>query len=77
MGAFFAPWIVLSQAIFPSNRSDDEAGGLILTVYLATFLYYGTAGFFSVRRTRRVRDGSRIGAACGGLGGLLAPNDWQ
>jgi hypothetical protein len=57
MGALFAPVIVLSQAIFPSSRSDDEAGGLILGVYLATFVYYGTAGFLGVRKSLQARDG--------------------
>jgi hypothetical protein len=37
MAAVFEPFIVQSKAIFPSNRSDDEAGGLILAVYLLTF----------------------------------------
>jgi hypothetical protein len=72
MGALFAPFIVLSQAIFPSNRSDDEAGGLILAVYLATFVYYGTAGFLGVRKSLQVRDGIRIGALTALLGmGLI------
>jgi hypothetical protein len=56
MGALFAPVSVLSQAIFPSNRSDDEAGGLILVAYLATFVYYGTAGFLGVRKSLQARE---------------------
>ena len=72
MGALFAPFIVLSQAIFPSNRSDDEAGGLILVAYLATFVYYGTAGFLGVRKSRQARDGIRVGALTALLGmGLI------
>ena len=73
MGALFAPVNVLSQAIFPSNRSDDEAGGLILAVYLATFVYYGTAGFLGVRKSIfMVPVFGVIGAASGGFGSLLA-----
>ena len=71
MGAFFAPLIVLSQAIFPSNRSDDEIGGWILAIYLASFVYYGTAGFLGVRRSLRVWDGVRIGALTAILGMAL------
>jgi hypothetical protein len=71
MGAFFVPLIVLSQAIFPSNRSDDEIGGWILAIYLATFVYYGTAGFLGVRRSLRVWDGVRIGALTAFLGMAL------
>ena len=72
MGACFAPWIVLSQAVFPSNRSDDEFGGLILSVYLATFVYYGAAGVFSVRKSNRIRDGLRVGAVTAVIGmGLI------
>src|SRR5215831_4349656 len=72
MGALFAPFIVLSQAIFPSNRSDDEAGGLILAVYIATFVYYGTAGFLGVRKSLQAQDGIRVGALTALLGmGLI------
>ena len=73
MGACFAPLILLLH-VFPSNRSDDEFGGLILSVYLATLLYYGAAGFFSVRKSGHVRDGMRIGAitAVIGLGLIIA-----
>ena len=62
MGAVFLPLIVLSQAVFPSTRSDDEFGTIIRCIYLATFLYYGTSGFLAVRRSGRPRDGIRIGA---------------
>ena len=68
MGACFAPLIVLSQAVFPSNRSDDEFGELILFVYLATFVYYGATGFFSVRKSNHLRDGMRIGAITAVIG---------
>jgi hypothetical protein len=72
MGACFAPLIVLSQAVFPSNRSDDEFGGLILSVYLATFIYYGAAGVISVRKSNRIRDGLRVGAVTAVIGmGLI------
>jgi hypothetical protein len=72
MGALFAPFIVLSQAIFPSNRSDDEAGGLILAIYLATFVYYGAAGFLGVQKSLQARDGIRVGALTALLGmGLI------
>jgi hypothetical protein len=71
MGALFLPLIVLSQAVFPSTRSDDEFGSLILAVYLATFLYYGTAGFLGARRTGRPRDGARIGALTAVVGMAL------
>jgi hypothetical protein len=37
VGALFVPIIVLVH-IFPSNRSDDELGGWIPAIYLATFL---------------------------------------
>jgi len=67
MGAFFVPLIGLLH-IFPSNRSDDEIDGWIFAIYLATFLYYGTAGFLSVRRSQRVWDGVRIGAFTALLG---------
>ena len=60
------------RAVFPSNRSDDEFGGLILSVYLATLLYYGAAGFFSVRKSGHVRDGMRIGAITAVIGLGLA-----
>jgi hypothetical protein len=74
MGALFLPLIVLSQAVFPSTRSDDEYGAMILCVHLAIFLYYGTAGFLGVRRSGRLRDGIRIGAltALVGIGLILA-----
>ena len=74
MGAVFLPLIVLSQAVFPSTRSDDEAGPLILGVYLATFLYYGAAGFWGARQSGRARDGIRIGAltALVGMGLVIA-----
>src|SRR5215468_3770994 len=74
MGALFLPLIVLSQAVFPSTRSDDEVGPLILGVYLATFLYYGAAGFWGARRSGRSRDGIRIGAltALIGMGLVIA-----
>src|SRR5215510_6989269 len=62
MGALFLPLIVLIKVVFPSTRSDDEAGPLILAVNLATFLYYGAAGFWCARRSGRSRDGIRIGA---------------
>jgi hypothetical protein len=71
MGAFFAPFIVLSKVIFPSNRSDDEIGGLIGAIYLATFVYYGTAGFLGVRKSLRAWDGIRIGALTALLGSYL------
>src|SRR5262249_17904054 len=63
-----------SQAIFPSNRSDDEAGGLILAIYLATFVYYATAGFLGVRKSLQARDGIRVGAltALVGMGLIIA-----
>lgn len=48
--------------VFPSTRSDDEYGTTILWIYLATFLYYGTAGFLGARRSGRPRDGIRISA---------------
>jgi hypothetical protein len=70
MGAFFVPLIGLLH-IFPSNGSDDEHDGLILAIYLATFLYYGTAGFLGVRRSLRVWDGVRIGAMTAILGVAL------
>ena len=71
MGAFFVPLIVLSQAVFPSNRSDDEIGGWILAIHLATFVYYGAAGFLGVRRSLRLWDGVRIGALTACLGTAL------
>jgi hypothetical protein len=72
MAALFAPIIVLSKVIFPSNRSDDEIGGLILAIYLATFIYYGTVGFLGVRKSLQVRDGIRVGALTALLGmGLI------
>jgi hypothetical protein len=67
MGAFFVPLIVLSQAVFPSNLSDDEIGGWILAIHLATFVYYGTAGFLGIRRSLRLWDDVRIG----GFDGML------
>ena len=74
MGALFMPLIVLSQVVFPSTRSDDDFGGLILGVYLATFLYYGAAGFLGARGSGRPRDGARIGAltAVVGMGLIIA-----
>jgi hypothetical protein len=74
MGALFLPLIVFSKAVFPSTRSDDESGPLILGVYLATFLYYGAAGFWGARRSGRSRDGIRIGAltALVGMGLVIA-----
>jgi len=74
MGALFMPLIVLSQAVFPSRRSDDDFGGLILGVYLATFLYYGAMGFLGARGSGRPRDGARIGAltAVVGMGLIIA-----
>jgi len=44
---------------------------LILGIYLATFVYYGTAGFLGVRRSLRVRDGVRIGTLTAILGMAL------
>ena len=71
MGAFFAPLIVLLH-VFPSNRSDDEFGGVILSVHLAIFAYYGAAGFLSVRKSNHIRDGIRIGAVTAVIGpGLI------
>jgi len=61
-GALFLPLIVLLKVVFPSTRSDDEYGTTILWIYLATFLYYGTAGFLGARRSGRPRDGIRISA---------------
>ncbi len=74
MGAFFAPCVVFVTFVFPANRSDDEFGGLILAVYLATFVYYAAAGVFSVRKSNRIRDGVRVGAitAVIGMGLILA-----
>ena len=74
MGAVAMPWIVLTQVIFPSNRSDDEAGGIILAVYLCTFFYYGLAGFLATRKTFHIRDGVRTGAltALIGIGIIMA-----
>ena len=73
MGAFFVPLIVLGH-VFPSNRSDDEFGGWILAINIATFLYYGITGFLGVRKSLRVRDGFRMGAltAFVGLGLIFA-----
>lgn len=62
MGALFLPLIVFTKVVFPSTRSDDEWGPLILGVHLAIFLYYGAAGFWGARQTGRLRDGIRIGA---------------
>jgi len=70
MGALFVPLIVLGH-IFPSNRSDDEFGGWILAINLATFLYYGMAGFLGVRKSLRIRDGFRMGALTAFVGLLL------
>ena len=74
MGALFLPLIVLSQAVFPSTGSDDEVRPLILGVYLATFLYYGAAGFWGAQRSGRSGDGIRIGAltALVGMGLVIA-----
>src|SRR5262245_59959964 len=70
MGALFAPFILLSH-VFPTNRSDDESGGLILAVHLATFVYYGTAGFLGVRKSLQARDGIWIGALTALVGTYL------
>ena len=49
-----------------------KGGGLIRSVYLATFVYYGASGFFSVRKSRHPRDGMRIGAITAVIGvGLI------
>jgi dipeptide/tripeptide permease len=70
MGALFIPIILLGH-IFPSNRSDDEFGGWILAINLATFLYFGVAGFLGVRKSQRVRDGFRMGALTAFVGLVL------
>ena len=62
MGTLFLPLIVLVKVVFPSTRSDDDFGGLILGVYLATFLYYGAVGFIGARGSGRPPDGARIAA---------------
>ena len=72
LGALFTPIIVLFKVLFPFHRSDDEIGGLILAIYLATFIYYGTAGFLGVRKSLQERDGVRVGALTALLGmGLI------
>jgi hypothetical protein len=70
MGALSMPLIVLSQAVFPSTRSDDDFGGLILGVYLATFLYYGVVGFLDARGSGRPRDGALTAVV--GMGLIIA-----
>jgi hypothetical protein len=72
MGATAMPFIVLTQAVFPSTRSDDEVGGFILAVYLCTFCYYGLAGFLAARNTRRDEAGVWTGAQTALIGmGLI------
>ena len=71
MGALFMPLIVLSQAVYPSTRSADESGALILGLYIATFLYYAASGFLGSRGTGRLRDGARIGALTAVVGMVL------
>jgi hypothetical protein len=55
MGALFMPLIVLSQAVFPSRRSDDDFGGLIHGAYLDVPLLRGSG----LSRCARLRSSSR------------------
>ena len=74
LGAVAAPVIWLTQAVFPSTRPDDDAGPLIIRVYLCFFLYFAAAGFLAARKSHRLGDGFRVGAltALVGVGLIMA-----
>jgi hypothetical protein len=74
LGAVAAPLIWLTQAVFPNNRSDDEALPLIAVMYAVFFLYFAAAGFLAARTSRHPGDGFRAGAltALVGIGLIMA-----